>query len=883
MRAVHRFFTRLRNFTAMRHNDERLREEMESHIAIQAEENICAGMSPEEARRCARLKFGAVEAVRENYHAEEGLPFIENLLIDVRYALRILRKSPAFTAVAVVTLMLGIGANVVVFGVLNAVLLHPLDVRDPQNLYQLRHQQWMSGRLLTNSYPAFEDLRRRNTTFSGMAAIDAYSHASLTWNNAAFSVSGDEVTGNYFDLLGVQPQAGRFFHAADEHGTDSAPYVVLSDALWRSAFHADPGIVGMTVELNKHPFTVVGIATAQFHGTERFVWPGYWIPMLNEEQLDSFDYLHARTSISVTVIGRLKPGVTPQQATENLNAIAAELANEYPQTDEGLSYRLIHPGLIGDEGDVIRGFLWSVTVLALLVLAAACANLASLFAARAADRSRELALRVALGSSPRRLVKQLFTEALLVSLLGGAAGLATAGLLLGVLSRWRPAAESHLAAHVDARVFVAALALTLISALLFGMVPARHAWRSSPMQMMKSGPAEVLHLRRFALRDLLLGAQIAICTLLVTASLVAVRGMERTLHAPLGFQPQGAMLVNIDLSQVEQSDDVALAKKKEMIDAARSIPGVTAAGTVNRTPMTGGLHGTPIFLPGTKDFKLNNSVLAPYVFQISPGYFDAAGTRLLAGRDVSWNDTAKTPYVAIVNETFAQNMWAHAPAIGQHFIVSGNLTEVVGVVENGKYHDMQESPQPVVYLPISQGNQGESIFVVRSPRAPNEMTAALQRAFGGILPNVPIAVESWSETLQDQLLPARAATVALGVMGLLAAMLAVTGIFGMAAYSVSRRTRELGIRVALGARKAQVLSAAVGRPIGLLGVGSGVGLLAGIFLSRLLGHIVYQANPRDPVVLVGAVLTMALLGIAASAIPARRALAIDASTLMREE
>ncbi len=779
--------------------------------------------------------------------------------------------------------MLGIGANVVVFGVLNTVLLHPLDVRDPQNLYQLRHQQWMSGRLLTNSYLAFEDLRRRNTTFSGMAAIDAYSHASLYWNNAAFSVAGDEVTGNYFDLLGVEPQVGRFFHAADEHGTASTPYVVLSDALWRRAFHADPGIVGMTVELNKHPFTVVGVATAQFHGTERFVWPDYWIPMLNEEQVESYDYLHNRTAITVTVIGRLKPGVTPHQATENLNAIAAELASEYPQTDEGLSYRLIHPGLLGDDGDAIRGFLWSVTVLALLVLAAACANLASLFAARAADRSRELALRVALGSSGRRLVKQLFTEALLVSLLGGAAGLVTASLLLGVLSRWRPAAEGHLAAEVDARVFVAALALTLLSALLFGMVPARQAWHSSPLQMMKSGRVDAVHLHRFALRDLLLGAQIAICTLLVTASLVAVRGMERALHTPLGFQPQGAMLVDMDLTEPSQEGNAALEKEKSIIEAARSIPGVTAVGSVNRTPMTGGLHGTPIFLPGTADFKLNNSVLAPYVFQMSPGYLEAAGTRLLAGRDVSWDDTPKTPHVAIVNETFAQKMWGHTPAIGQHFIVSGNLTAVVGVVEDGKYHDMQESPQPVVYLPMSQNDQSESIFVVRSQRTPSEMAAALQRTLSSIEPNVSIRVENWSDTLQDQLFPARAATVALGVMGLLAAMLAVTGIFGMAAYSVSRRMKELGIRVALGARKTQVISAAIGRPIVLLGVGSGTGLLVGIFASHLLGHIVYQANPRDPVVLIGAVLIMALLGIAASALPAQRALAVDPANLMREE
>jgi predicted permease len=856
---------------------------MQEHLAMRTEENIRAGMTPEEARRQARLKFGAEQAVREDYHAEEGLPLMENLLLDVRYALRVLRKSPAFSVVALITLMLGIGANVVVFGVLNAVLLHPLDVHDPQSLYQVRHRPWMSGRLLTTSYPAFADFRQRNTSFSGMAGIYGYSHAELRWSSkAVMSVSGDEVSGNYFDLLGVQPQAGRFFHAADEHGADSAPYVVLSDALWRSACHADPGVVGSTVALNKHPFTVIGVTPPRFHGTERFVWPDYWMPMVNEAQVEGSDYLHSRTSVTVTVIGRLKPGVTPEQATDNLNAIAAELAKEYPATDDGQPLRLIHPGLYGDEGDAIRGFLWSVTLLALLVLAAACANLATLFAARAADRSRELALRVALGSSRRRLVRQLLTEAVIVSLIGGAAGLGSANLLLGVLNRWPPLEEAHLAASVDARVYLAGLVLALGSALLFGMVPARQAWRSTPLQMMKSG-ADRMHLRRFGLRDLLLGAQIAICTLLVTASLVAVRGMIRMLHAPLGFQPQGALLANVDLSQVEEAGDVALERRKAIIDAARSIPGATAAGMVSRTPMTGGMHGIPIYRPGTTEFTLKHSVLAPYVFPMSPGYLEAAGTRLLSGRDVSWQDTPKTPNVAVVNETFAAKMWGATPAIGERFILSGHLAEVVGVAEDGKYHDPEESPQPVAYLPLSQSEDGEGVLVVRSRRSPKEMAAALERTLSGIEPNVPITVQSWPDALADVLFPAQAATAALGVMGLLAAMLAVTGIFGMAAYNVSRRIKELGIRVALGAHRRQVMSAAVGRPMVLLGVGSALGLLGGILASRLLGQIVYQANPRDPVVVGGAVLTMALLGIAASAIPARRALAVDPSTLMREE
>ena len=887
MRALRRFCARLLGvmtmFSSKEHSgDERLREEIEAHIAAQTDENIRAGMTPQEARRLARLKFGAVEAVRESYHAEKGLPVLETVLLDVRYAFRVLRKSPAFTVVAVLTLMLGIGANVVVFGVLNAILLHPLELDDPQSLYQIRHKEWMTGRLLTTSYPAFEDFQRRNTAFSAMAGINAYSHVKLNWQNTAMSISGDLVTGNYFDLLGVQPQAGRFFHAADEHGPDSMPYLVLSDALWRNAFHADPGIVGATVDLNKHPFTVIGVASAQFHGAERFVWPDYWMPMLNEQE-EGRNSLLDRLSVSLTVIGRLKPGVTPREATDNLNTIVAELAKEYPDTDDGQPLRLIHPGLIGDEGDVIRGFLWSVTALALLVLAAACANLSSLFASRTADRSRELALRVALGSSRRRLTRQLLTEAVLVSLAGGAAGLVGAALLLGALNRWHPLVESRLVATMDPRVYLAGFVFTLVSALLFGLLPARQAWQSSPLQSLKNGPSDTMRLGRFALRDLLLGVQIAICTLLVTSSLVAVRGMVRALYVPLGFQPQGALLVDVDLSQMELTDDLVLEKQKAIVDAARSVPGVVSVGIVSRTPFTGGMHGIPVFRPGTTDLRLNNAALAPYVFQMSPGYLETANTRLLSGRDVSWSDTPNTPYVAVVNRTFAQKMWGNLPAVGQRFIVSAHLTEVTGVVEDGKYHDLEESPQPVVYQPVSQSGSGDAVFVVRSQRAPNEMTAALQRTLGSIAPNASINVRSWVDSLDSELLPARAATTALGAMGLLAAMLAVTGIFGMAAYSVSKRMKELGIRVALGARKVDVMSAAVGRPMLVLCVGSALGLLAALFANRLLGQIMYQANPRDPLVVGGTVLTMALLGIAASAIPARRALSVDPSKLMREE
>jgi predicted permease len=806
---------------------------------------------------------------------------MQDLLLDVRYALRGLRKTPAFTLVAVLSIALAIGANGFVFAVLNTVVLRPFEVSDPQSLYQIRYGPRMSGSNLTTSYPAFQDLRRRNTSFTDMIGLWAYSEASLGGRDAGPKLRGVAVSGNYFDMLGVQPQIGRLFQAADERGLNSAPYVVLSDALWRLAFNADPGVVGTTVSLNEQPFTAIGVAGAAFHGTERFWWPDYWIPIVNN--LGGSEYLRNRDGRAVLVIGRLKPGVTPQQATADLNAITAQLAKEYPKTDKAVWVRLIRPGLMGDDGEGIRRFLYSVNVLALLLLAAVCVNLASAFAARAADRSRELAVRVALGSSGLRLIRQLLTEALVITLIGGAAGLTSAGVLLAALNRWPASLGSgyqRLDLDLDPRVYLAGLALTVASALLIGMVPARQAWAGSSLQIIKNGLADPAR-RRLSFRDVLLVAQIAICALLVTASLVAVRGMRRALDgSSAGIKPQGVMLALIDLGGVE--GDRALEKQKEMIEAVRSIPRVTAVGAVRETPMSWPRRVIPVYLPGTTEFTAENQALTAHVFPMSPEYLKAAGTRLLEGRDVSWRDTKETPPVAIVNETFARTMWGHTQAIGQRFVLWERSREVVGVVEDGKYYNLMESPAAAVFVPLAQ-NTGSAVLVVRSSLPPTEIAAALRGTLSRVQPNVPVTLRTWPEALERVLYPARAAAFALGVMGLFAVMLAVTGIFGMAAHSVSRRVRELSIRMALGAREAQVVFAAVGRSTVLLGVGSALGLLAAVFGSRLQGRIVYQADPSHPAVLVGAVLAMALIGISGSAIPALRALALDPSRLMRDE
>ena len=885
-------FRRLGNLFRRSRMDSEIRAELESHIALRAEDGIASGMSPADARREALLRFGNLSVTKERTAGADAVLGLNGLWRDLRYALRQLRRAPGFALTAIITLALGIGANIVVFGVLNAIILDPLRVSDPQSLYQINHKEWMAS---GQSLPAYEDYKRRNTTFTDMAAVYGMSGVGLRGQNAVHSISGYDVTGNYFDMLGIQPELGRFFHASDEHGPDSAPYIVLSDRLWRNVFNADPKVLGSAVEVNKHPFTVIGIAPPEFQGTERFYFPGYWIPMVNEEQAEGWDFQHDRLASSVSVIGRIKPGVTVQQATNDLNSIAADLQREYPDTDRDQSARLIPPGLEGDESEMIYRFLFGIMALAGMVLLAACTNLASLFAARASDRTRELALRAALGSSRARLLRQLLTESILVALIGGAAGMGGAGLLLHVLNRYDPlyggaGDETLPTITLDWKIYAAAAGLSLVSGLLFGLIPARQAWSADPMRSMKNTPVESSGLRRFAVRDLLLGAQIAICTLLVTSSLVAVRSMQRLLAVPLGIDPKGATLAEQDLSMMGIDGNDALLKQKAMIDAAMQIPGVTAAGTVFFAPLAGGgMQGIPIYRPETPDKRLGNEVLSTRIYPVSPGYFAAAGTRLLAGRSLTWADDAtRKPFAAIVNQTFARRMFNNAPAVGQTFSMFGDLYIVVGISEDGKYGGLRHAnlggePEPALYTSSAQMIRSSTSLVVRSHLPQNEIAAALQHTLGSVAPGLPIRIYPWQYAVNNVMFPARTAAEALSIMGLLAAMLAVTGIFGMAAYSVSKRMKELGIRVALGARKTQLLRSAVGRPLALLAAGSVLGILAALTATPLLSRIVVNANSHDPLVLIGVVATMLLLGGIATCIPARRALGVNPSTLMREE
>ena len=861
-------------------------QELHSHIQLRADDLERSGVPRAEAERRARIEFGAYQRYKEESHEALGGNFIEIFLQDIRFSLRVLRKGPGFTIAAVVTLAVAIGANSVVFGVLNALILRPLNVPQAQSLYAVQR-----GTDPSHSYPDYLDLRDRNHTFDSLAAYDL-APAGLDTGKNPTGVWIQEVTGNYFDVLRIQPYLGRFFHASDEHGPSSAPYIVLPWAFWHSHFQDDRGAVGRVVQLNKHPFTILGVAPPGFRGNLAFLSPDFWVPIVNQEQIEGISLLNDRGNQSLLmVLGHLKAGVTPAQAIGDLNSISLSLEKAYPKDEAHTTFTLARPGLAGDWfGRPLTAFLAGMLLLSGLILLAACANLGSLFAARAADRSREVALRLALGSSRRRILRQVFTEAILISLTGGTVGLLASVALLRGLSVWSPleTAPIKVPVYPDAKVYLVALLLALVSGLLFGAVPVRQVLRTSPYEVIKSG-SNILAgkiARRITVRDVLLVVQIAICAVLVTSSFVAVRGLVSSLHSNFGFEPRNAMLVGTALSMAGYSGDKVPAMEKRIIEALATIPGVQSVGSVDRPPLHYGAYTDTVFTDKTADLRQSNAADDAAMYKISPGYFDAARTTLLSGRAFTWHDDKNSPRVAVVNRQFAIRIFGSTTkALGGYFKRGdGAHIQVVGVVEDGKYAQLTEAPRSAMFFPVLQSPSSQLSIVVRSNRDPQQLSAVVKSTMQTLDPGLPFDTTMWTAELNDAaLFASRAATVSLGVLGVMGAMLAITGIFGMAAYAVSKRLRELGIRIALGAQRAEVLQAALGRAFKLLAIGSAAGLLLGLLATKVLASIVYQASPRDPLVLAGAVLAMSLLGLLATWIPAQRALSVNPLILLRED
>jgi predicted permease len=854
-----------------------LDEELRSHLEHRTADLARSGIAPDVAERRARLELGSRESWKEECRRSYGLRWADESWQDVRYALRTLRRSPGFSAVAIVSLALGIGANTAVFGVLDALVLRPLPVKDPERLVFVEPT--------THSYPAYRDLRDRNVTLSDLFAYRV-TPVGLGSGVSTSRAWGYLATGNYFDALGIKPLVGRFFHGADDLKPGAAPYAVLSYDCWRTRFESDPAIAGRTIFLNNRSYTAIGVAPAGFHGTENIYWPDVWIPMAMQPEVEETPWLDNRFTRDCLVGGRLKPGVTPARAEANLRAIAAELSREYPRSDAGTKVRLSKPGLVGQTlRRPMEAFVFGVILLAGLVLLAACANLASLVAARGADRGFELAIRVSIGAARTRIVRQLATESLLLAIAGGAAGCGLAALLIGV---FRKMASSEVPVHVDTQtsggVLLFGFAAALLSALLFGIAPVRQAFRANTNSALRGGAQAASRGRAWPHREALLAVQVALCCVLVTASFVAVLGARRAFQMPVGIEPRSVAAAGFDLGLAKYSRAAGEEFQRRALDATARIPGVSAAAFADSFPLGIDQSTTIAFRPKETDFLSSNAISVSH-YHVSPGFFAAIGTRLLNGRDFTWHDGAQSPRVAIVNRTFARTVLGTERAEGLYYFAGPKVSvQVVGVVEDGKYQTITEDRRLALFTPMPQEYNGTTYLLARSARPTEAVAREMETAIRGLDRNLPLySVGPLENLLALAYLQARAAAWCLSAFGVLAVMLAVTGIYGLSAYTVSRRVREIGIRVAIGARPRQVLRSVLGRMGAIVAIGAVAGIAGGVVSSAILAHVVEQAAPRDPMVLGGVATTMIVAALLSCWGPARRAISVDPARSLRSE
>jgi predicted permease len=866
-----------------RRSAEDFAEEIKAHLELEADELKGEGLSEDEARWKARREFGNVRAAQERFYVKGRLVWLDNLLQDFRMALRQLRRSPGFTVTAVLTLALGIAANVIVFGVLQAMVLRSLDVPHADRVMTLGSTGLAFPVL---GFPEVRDVRDDSTVFSAVAA-DAVQNFGLDANGITRPVWGYEVSGQYFEVVGIRPLLGRLLERSDDDHPGASEVAVLSWPAWKNYFGADPHIVGKIVRINKHPYTIVGVTPEGFYGTERFLQPEIFVPMANEASLEGVNWLEDRRNKNVFSIVRIKDGVTLAQAQADLKTVANRITRQYPKDEEGLGFKLARPGLVGDFlGGPARAFLAGVMGLAGIVLLAACANLGSLFAARTADRSREIAIRMAIGSSRWRIVRQLLVEAFVISILGGVCACGLSWIALTGLATWHPPSDYPIKFSVmpQPSLIVMALLISVFSGVLFGVMPLRQIFKADPNDAIKSGGQLSAGGRRWALRDVLLAAQIALCCVTITAAFVSLRGLGREMKMDLGIQPEHVVLTRFELSQAGYSSEAADHFQRQLLERVSHLPGVKAAGYAN-TPPFGDVSTTSVFTQQTTDVKPSNKVFDTYVFDVSPGYFNAAGTSLLAGRDVSFTDTTKTPAVAVVNQEFVRRLFHSDQAIGRYFKNrEGVQIQIVGIVADGKYLSFSEDPKAAAFYPISQEASTATSILVRPQGNTADMATTVRKVVRDLDPTIPIRESSELKSqLAMNFFPSQVATVALGLFGAFGLLLSIAGTFGLASYTVSKRMRELSIRVALGAQAKQILSAALGRMLLLLATGSVVGMVLGVAASRLLSAIVYQATAQDPFVLAAVALTLLLTGAVSVAGPVRRALHVDPANVLREQ
>jgi predicted permease len=812
---------------------------------------------------------------------------MDRLLLDLRLALRRLRQNPGFSFVAILTLALGIGANTATFSVINAILMRPLPVHRPSELVTIN--ETLAGNTFPSlSIPNYRDVRDRNTVLAGLAAYRLLP-TSLGLPGNSRRLWGDLVTGNYFDLLGVKPARGRLIQPEDDRIPGGHPVAVLSYDCWRKHFGGDVSVVGQVVKFNSMDFTILGVAPQGFYGTELYFRPEVYFPMMMQKQLEGGNgWLDERGTSNAFMLGRLKPGVTMAQAESALNSIARQLAEEHPKEDAGMKITLTPPGLAGNfiRGPVI-GFASALFAVSSLVLLVACTNLASMLLARASDRRKETAIRLAVGAARGRLIRQLLTESLVVALAGGVGGALLVLWITDALASWRPAAVDvpiSLNVTADVRVFVFALLASVLTTLLFGLLPALQATKTDLVRALKN-EAVSEKARHWHLRDYVVASQVALSVLLLVCSVLVVRSLQRALHAPIGYNPEGAASVSFDLNIQGYNEARGRVFERQLLEKVRALPGIESAALVDWLPLSLNFNSDSVYIEGQPKPKAAEAPTV-YDFSVSSDYFRTMQTRLLEGREFDVRDKEGGTRVAVVNQAFVQQLLHGERAIGKRFFTNPDRPpiEIVGVVEDGKYFSLSETKKPVLWGPLEIWYSSSASLVARTKLNDAQAVQQLRNAVRDLDPTIALFnTGTLTQQLDLPLFPARLAASVLGAFGLLALILASTGIYGVMAYAVSRRTREIGIRMAIGASQGQVLGMIGRRALLLIGSGTAIGLGLSLAVGRLLGQILYGVEATDP--LSYATVFLMILGIAAVAccVPAMRAIRINPTTALRQE
>lgn len=804
---------------------------------------------------------------------------------DLHYTLRTLRKNPGFTVVAVVALALGIGVNTSIFSLYNALALRPLPVKDPGRVARLFQTHSGESGADVFSYPKYLDYRDRSSVLSGLAAW-SWTSAAMGAGEQAENVKAMLVSGNYFDVLGADTAAGRTFVAEEDRTPDSHPVVVLSYGFWERRFARDPAAVGRAIFLNGKPFTVVGVVARNFVGTDPEA-PEIWLPIMMKATIAperGGGSLQDRNGHWLEVIGRLKAGVSWQQARASMEVLSRQLAQAYPEEkDSGvtLATATFLPPNVEEVSTPIAMMAMGAVSLVLLI---ACANVANLLLARATARQKEIAVRLSLGATRARLVRQLLTESLVVSLLSGMAGLLLAAWSSSVLMRVvKPPFVGALNFNVtpDLRVLGYAFAVSLATGILFGLVPAFHASKPALNDLIKTAKR-----RRTWASDLFVVAQVGLCAVLLVAAGLLLRALGRAQTTDPGFDTKQVLALSLDLRLHHYDTTAAVAFERRVADRLRVVPGVKSVGLAATVPLGTDFMGTGIVIEGHEP-KPGAPGLGASQNVVSPDFFETLGIPILRGRgflDADWNTG---PEVAIINETMARRFWPGQEAIGKRLRVgeSKGYSEIVGVVKDTRSSFLWEADEPYVYSPAKAGNNSAPDLKILVRAAGNA------QALMGVLPgvvrdldrNVQVSVKPMDENLEVWIWPSRVGATLAASFGLLAFILAAVGIYGVVAYTVSRRTHEIGIHVALGAQRGDVLRMVLGHGMALVAAGGAAGLAAGFAISRLLDRFLYGLPVGDPITF-GAV-TAALVAVAliANYVPARRALRVDPMVALRYE